>query len=303
LEELDDEDARITHVSDATELAHERDRVVLLRLDGVEAGRIWRLGKTPCVVGRNTQSQLMLDDGGVSRQHARISWNGKTHVLEDLDSRNGTFVRGSRQTRVELSDGDLIQFGPHACFRYTMTDALQERLLGQLFESSTRDPLTGAYNRHHFDERMRAELAYAVRHSTNLSLIMFDIDFFKKVNDTLGHAAGDAVIRHIARLTTGQLRSEDVFARYGGEEFVVLLRGIGPKDAVRVAERLRASIDTLAATFHGTRIPVSISAGCAHLEECRRRSADELLAKADGRLYAAKKSGRNRVLGPRPDSR
>jgi two-component system, cell cycle response regulator len=295
----DEEEERVTQVSNTAELVHARDRFVLLRLDGVDAGKISSLRKGSSVLGRTTSSDLQLDDGGVSRQHAKITWNGRSHTIEDLKSRNGTFVRGERITRAELADGDLIQLGPHACFRYNVTDELHERLLLQLFESSTRDPLTDAYNRRHFDERLRAELAYAVRHQSSLALVMFDIDHFKKVNDSFGHAAGDAVIKHIARVTSTQLRSEDVFARYGGEEFVMLLRGINSQGVVRVAERLRASIDALAAVFEDKRIPVSVSAGCAVLEECPSRSATELLAVADNRLYAAKNQGRNRVVGPR----
>lgn len=295
----DEEEDRVTQISSSAELLHPRDRYVLLRLDGVNAGKIWPVQKGPSTVGRTTSSELQLDDGGVSRQHAKITWNGRVHVLEDLESRNGTFLRGERVRRSELADGDLIQFGPHVCFRYNVTDELHERLLLQLFESSTRDPLTGAYNRRHFDERLRAELAYAVRHTSPLALVMFDIDHFKKVNDTHGHPAGDAVIKHVARVTSTQLRSEDVFARYGGEEFVMLLRGISGRDVVRVAERLRTSIDALAAVFEDRRIPVTVSAGCTVLDECPSRSAAELVAKADARLYEAKHQGRNRVVGPR----
>lgn len=295
----DDEEERVTQISSTAELAQARDRFVLLRLDGVDAGKISSLRKGSSVIGRTTSSDFQLDDGGVSRQHAKITWNGRAHAIEDLESRNGTFVCGERVTRADLADGDLIQLGPHVCFRYNVTDELHERLLRQLFESSTRDPLTDAYNRRHFDERLRAELAYAVRHSTSLALVMFDIDHFKKVNDTHGHAAGDAVIKHVARMTSTQLRSEDVFARYGGEEFVMLLRGIDARDVVRVAERLRTSIDTLATVFDNLRIPASVSAGCAVLAECPTRSATELLGLADTRLYAAKNQGRNRVVGPR----
>ncbi len=296
--EDDVEGDRITHISDAAEVVCERDRIVLLRLDGVDAGKIWQIGRSNAGVGRSTGNELVLQDAGVSRKHARLVWNGKAHMAEDLTSRNGTFLRGVRITRAEIRDGDLIQFGPHAFFRYTVTDALQERLLRQLFESSTRDPLTGAYNRRHFDERLQAELAYATRHKADLSLVMLDIDHFKRVNDTRGHAAGDAVIRHLARMTLSQLRSEDVFARYGGEEFVMLLRGTSARDAVRVAERVRASAATVAATFEGHPIPITVSAGCACLWECPNRTPGELLAAADGRLYAAKRAGRNRVLGP-----
>jgi diguanylate cyclase (GGDEF)-like protein len=169
-------------------------------------------------------------------------------------------------------------------------------LLRQLYESSTRDALTGAHNRVHFDERLRTELAYAVRHGTALSLALFDIDHFKRVNDTHGHLAGDQVLRHVARIAARQLRAEDMFARYGGEEFAVILRGIDLSGCVRVAERLRSTIEVLPTGFEKRVIPVTISVGCAMFDDAPERRGESLVARADSRLYAAKRTGRNRVV-------
>lgn len=300
LERAECGEERITQVSAPPGPETQSESVVLLRLDGVDAGRLVSLGVETCSVGRHNSNHVQLDDGGVSRFHARITWLGNAHAIEDLASSNGTWVRGRRVTRAVLADGDLVQFGSHACFRYTVTDGMHERLLRQLHESSTRDPLTGAYNRRHFDERLRAELAYAIRHATELGLIMLDIDHFKRVNDTRGHAAGDAVIRHVAQVTSAQLRGEDVFARYGGEEFVVLLRATDAKNTLRVAERIRASIEVLPASFEGQVISLTVSGGCATLSETGERTpaaGATMLRRADERLYAAKTGGRNRIVG------
>jgi diguanylate cyclase (GGDEF)-like protein len=286
---------RITQVSDVPRAAVTAERFVLLQLDGVDAGTVVALSDQPSTIGRHTGNQIQLQGGGISRNHARITWQAGGHVLEDLQSANGTFVRGQRVTRVVLCDGDLVQLGPHACFRYTRTDEMHERLLRQMFESSTRDALTGAYNRRHFDERLRTELAHAARHGTELSLVLFDLDHFKRVNDTFGHAVGDDVLRHVAHLTASQLRTEDVFARYGGEEFVVLVRGIGLRDATSVAERIRARIEGHPPAVPG--VTATISAGCASLVGCGRPDASSLIALADDRLYVAKRRGRNRVVG------
>ncbi len=156
--------------------------------------------------------------------------------------------------------------------------------------------LTTAFNRRHFDERLHTEVAYALRHSSDVSVILFDIDFFKKVNDSHGHPAGDAVLRHVAKVAMNQLRAEDVFARYGGEEFAVLLRGIALAGCARAAERIRATVEVLPAAHERQAIPATLSGGCATLTECEPRSAAQLLALADERLYAAKESGRNRVV-------
>ncbi len=297
----DSDEERVTRVSVPPLPRPQSERTVLIRLDGVDAGSLVTLGVEARSVGRHASSDVRISDGGVSRAHARITWLGNAHAIEDLGSSNGTWLRGNRVTNEVLADGDVVQFGTHSCFRYTVTDGLHESLLRRLHESSTRDPLTGAYNRRHFEERQREELAYALRHQTDLSLIMLDIDHFKRVNDTWGHPAGDAVIRHVAQVTPAQLRSEDVFARYGGEEFVVLLRATDLKGAVRVAERIRSSIEALSARFEGRALPATVSGGCASLSEGGERSGAALMSRADERLYRAKDSGRNRIVGgPRP---
>jgi two-component system, cell cycle response regulator len=272
--------------------------VVLLRLDGAEAGRAFTLGKEQFSIGRRFSNQIALQDVSVSRAHARISFSNGKHVVEDLASRNGTFVRGQRITQAVLGDGDLIQFGSRACFRYTLTDAMHEQLLYQLYDTSTKDALTGAYNRRHLEERLRAELAYAVRHGTELSLVLLDIDHFKQINDNFGHLAGDAALRHVALTIARQIRREDVLARYGGEEFLLILRGISGADATRAAERIRATVAVMSASFEGQIIAATLSAGCASLAECPGRLSSTLLALADARLFEAKRAGRNRVQGP-----
>ena len=162
------------------------------------------------------------------------------------------------------------------------------------------DALTGAYNRKHFAERLTSELAYAKRHKTPLSLLMFDLDHFKRINDTLGHLGGDHVLRSVAALVKKTLRAEDVFARYGGEEFAIIARGIDVEKAFLFGERVRAIIEMARLEFNKTPIPVTVSVGAASLVCCTDPSADGLVAKADERLYAAKRGGRNRTVGAAP---
>lgn len=288
--------ARSTDYGAPPSLPTERDRALLLRMDGVGAGEVESLVSDPITIGRHPSNTITVHDGGISRQHARITHGRDAHVIEDLGSRNGTYVQGRRIARAELHDGDWIQLGPRVSFRYSVTDAKQERLLRQLYESSTRDALTGAYNRQHFEERLRTEVAYAVRHATTVSLVLFDLDHFKRVNDTYGHLAGDAVLRSVALNVSARLRAEDVFARYGGEEFAVVLRGIGGAGARRVGERLRRAVADTVVNHRGIPLRVTISVGTADLAECCRPTGVELVGLADRRLYVAKDSGRNRVV-------
>jgi two-component system, cell cycle response regulator len=272
------------------------DRPILLRLDGVQAGEVVTLNILPATIGRHPSCRIVVDDAGVSRQHATLTARDGRLFIEDLGSRNGTFIEGERITSAELTDGCLVQIGLHVGFRFTLVDERQEQLLRQLYRSSTRDALTGVYNRRHFDDRITAEVAYAKRHKTDVSLIIVDIDFFKQVNDTHGHAAGDAVLRQVALALQHQLRVEDVLSRVGGEEFAIILRGVGISGAARLGERLRTAVAAVPTTVAEARIPVTISVGCAALAEVDPANERTLFSKADGRLYDAKHRGRNQVV-------
>jgi diguanylate cyclase (GGDEF)-like protein len=160
-----------------------------------------------------------------------------------------------------------------------------------------QDALTGAYNRKHFAERLASELAYAKRHKAPLSMLIFDLDHFKRVNDSLGHLGGDQVLRTVAALVKRTLRAEDVFARYGGEEFAIIARGTDVDQAFLFAERVRGMVEHARIDFNGNPIPVTVSIGVASLVCLAEPTADGLIAKADERLYAAKRGGRNRSVG------
>ncbi len=167
----------------------------------------------------------------------------------------------------------------------------------RLYEATVRDRLTGAYNRHFLDERLKSEWAHATRHDSRLSVLFVDADHFKKVNDTYGHAGGDAVLKALAATLGKALRGEDVVARYGGEEFVILVRGAPPEAVAQVAERVRAEVASKPIEHEGKEIAVTVSIGTATHEKGRAfESADALVAAADAALYKAKETGRNRVV-------
>jgi two-component system cell cycle response regulator len=272
-----------------------RDRAVLVRMDSIQAGQVASLEGPEIRIGRHPDNGLVIDDDGMSRVHARVFYEDGAYFVEDFGSSNGTYVNGTRVERRQLGDGMILQLGPRVCLRFSVTDANQEQILRQLYESSVRDALTGAYNRHFFLERLGAELSYAGRHNTEASLLLFDVDHFKNVNDTYGHLAGDDVLKNISKTTSRLLRTEDVFARYGGEEFVVLLRGVPIRGAHRAGERLRLAIEAAPAKSGDHVLRATVSVGCASLACCQRLDGDTLIATADRRLYAAKRAGRNRV--------
>lgn len=274
-------------------------KAYLTVIAGSRAGEMFQLEEDETILGRGPQSTIHLDSDGVSRRHARIVRQGDDFLAEDLKSTNGTWCNEKRIAFHKLAEGDKLQIGTEVIVRFNYHDELEAGLQQQLYESAHRDPLTRAYNRKHFGERLRSEIGHAVRHRTQLSLIMFDIDHFKKVNDTYGHPGGDAVLRAISAAILRVIRVEDVFARVGGEEFALLARGIDGKNGVLFAERLRRGIERLNVPWEGKTIPVTSSFGVATVAEIPSPpEGDALVSMADKRLYEAKTGGRNRVVGP-----
>lgn len=273
-----------------------RDRAVLVRMESIEAGRLYSLDGPELRIGRLPDNGAVIDDAGVSRHHARLYREGDTYRIDDLGSSNGTYLNGVRIGSSELSEGAVVQIGQKARFRFSIIDRHQERMLRQLYETSLRDPLTGLFNRAYFMDRLDGELAYSKRHEGAVSLLILDIDHFKRINDTYGHPAGDWVLKCFATTVFGSVRNEDLIARYGGEEFAAVLRGITIENAHHAAERLRRATSDMVLEFEGQRVPVTVSIGGASNKCPNVTDRDSLIAAADRRLYAAKNGGRNRVV-------
>jgi two-component system, cell cycle response regulator len=274
-------------------------QLILTVLVGPQMGWSRVVDRGELVVGRGEGSDLVLNDQGLSRRHCRILRQGDTTFIEDLDSSNGTFVDGQLvRGQMPLPEGARIHLGRHTVLSLARRDPLEQVAARQLYESSMRDPLTDLHNRRFFDQRLREEFAFATRHQAPLSVILLDLDHFKKVNDTWGHPAGDEVLRQVAALIKRCLRREDVASRFGGEEFGVVVRTESHEGARAVAERMRKCLVETPIYHEGNLIPVTTSAGVAtaappHLYE----SPAALLAAADQALYRAKAAGRNRIEG------
>ena len=164
-------------------------------------------------------------------------------------------------------------------------------LLSEVEHLATRDGLTGLANRRLFEETLEREVARSHRRRAPLALVVLDVDHFKDVNDTVGHQAGDAVLREVAQAMVGNTKASDLPARYGGDEFVVLLPDCTRADALRVAERLRAAV-----AAEVSAVPVTVSAGVGAMPD-NAGNGERLVAAADAALYAAKREGRDRSVG------
>ncbi len=205
----------------------------------------------------------------------------------------------TKSTEGELTQPEIYYIQQLA--KQISTTITRANVYEEILKYATLDALTGFYNRRQLDERIKQETASAKRKKTPLCAIMTDIDFFKKVNDTYGHATGDLVLKTVAKIMRAHLREYDIAARYGGEEFVILLPSTDIKEALIVAERLRASIEKKVIdiekvnTKNDTKnISVTISLGvCKYTPD---ENPQKFLMNADKALYQAKESGRNQVV-------
>ena len=274
---------------------HGRDRAYLIVLAGTNVGEMHRLSRERVVVGRGSAADIPLLDDGVSRAHAEISVRDDAVFIRDLGSRNGTYCNGSRVDERQLHDGDKIQLGQTTILKFTFSDELEESFQRQMYDSALRDGLTSAFNRRYFGSQLDSEFHFARRHGAPLSVVLFDLDELKAINDGHGHLAGDRVLAFVAHAVTNLIRTEDLLARTGGDEFAVLCRAIPLDNAARLAERLRAEIEARAVRFRDEELRVTVSVGAAALPESSAESPEALLAEADRALYRAKQGGRNRI--------
>ncbi len=165
---------------------------------------------------------------------------------------------------------------------------------------SSTDPLTGLYNRRHFMGVLEREFERTDRYGTPLSFVMFDIDHFKRLNDTFGHQAGDDVLRELGRVVREAVRASDVAGRYGGEEFCVLLPHTEVEGAAEFARRLRLTVENHPFPAQGETLRVTASFGVAACPSAAVQRAQDLIGVADEALYQAKSEGRNRVVVRKP---
>lgn len=267
----------------------------LIVINGRSVGKMFKLSGNKTVIGRAPTNEILIDDEGVSRQHAWIERAVAGLVLVDNRSTNGVFVNGERIERHVLGDGDKVQLGSSTILKFSFQDEIEEKFQREQYDAATRDGLTQAFNKKYFADQLKTDFAFYFRHSQPLSLVLFDIDFFKKLNDGYGHMAGDFVLKGLSALVQKALRTEDIFARYGGEEFGIILRDTDGERAFLICERIRRGIENNQFTYEGKRLPVTISMGIATLQNQNFPTPKALVKAADEFLYAAKHKGRNRT--------
>lgn len=269
---------------------------VLVVIAGPATGAMYRLEQHTVVIGREDDCDIIIDDQGVSRNHCRLVRRDHGFEVEDGGSTNGTYVNYRRIERAPLRDGDRIRLGQRTIVRFALHDEVEEAYQRNLYEAAVRDPLTGAYNKRYFLDRLEEEFAFAARHATSLSLLVLDVDHLGAINEEYGHPVGDSVLGQLVVAMRARSRAEDVFARLEGGLFGILARGIQARQAHAFGERLRTLVAGHAFQDAIATLALTVSVGTATLKPpASKNSSAELMAEAEAALRTAKQSGRNRV--------
>ncbi len=269
--------------------------VVLVGPQGY-VGKQWLLTRTDMTIGRSVETEVYVSDGSLSRSHARFEVSGNDIFIIDLGSTNKTVVNGvvlPAMTKRKLFNNDQIKTG-NIIFKFLEKGNLESISNQQVFEKAQKDALTGAYSKGALLVKGPEAVTRSQVLSEPLSVITFDLDHFKNINDTYGHPGGDYVLKEIGHLMQAKLvRSNDYFARYGGEEFVIILPATTLKTAQEVAERIRHTVETHLFVYENKKVKVTISIGVSSIVPSD--TWDKMYNRADQALYRSKQTGRNRV--------
>jgi two-component system, cell cycle response regulator len=283
----------VTAVSAVPHATPRNDEACLVVIVGADIGRRIPLLADETILGRAETAHVVLDLENVSRSHASLSRCEGGWLLRDLDSTNGTYVNDERVSEHVLRDGDQLQVG-RAILKFLSGGNVEAHYHAEIYRVMTLDGLTQVHNRRYFEEALAREVARSQRYRHPFTLVLFDIDHFKRINDQHGHLTGDAVLKHVAQRVRSHVRSSDIVARVGGEEFAVLLPGTEIVGARTYADKLRQRVADDALEACGARLQATISIGVAEWAPSMASPA-ELYQAADEKLYEAKRSGRNCV--------
>lgn len=286
---------RSVETSSADDTAHiKRPCLVMIRGDFI--GEVYELDSDVTMIGRSDEVDLTISDTSISRRHAMVVKRLEGFFVSDLGSTNGTFVNKELVNSARrLSEGDKLTLGS-VTFKFTFQDEDDTEYHQLLRNMAVKDGLTRIYNKRYFLESLAKEYEFNHRNHTGLSIVMFDIDHFKQINDTYGHPAGDAILKELTQLVETEARGYDLFARYGGEEFVFLMRGAPLEAAVGFAERVRNSVEVHKFVYEGNEIQITTSLGVSYWDGGDDITCpDQIVQRVDEQLYKAKNGGRNRT--------
>ncbi|MBF0359576.1 MAG: GGDEF domain-containing protein [Oligoflexia bacterium] len=299
----DDSTVVLTDIKAALQSTEEEAKsksACLLAIGGELNGTIFDLKPGVITFGRSVENTFALEFQGISRRHLQvttqaISENSVAVTIEDLGSRNGTFLNNTKISGpVQLRKGDVVKLGAVA-FKYLPQGDPERLTYDKIKKEAVTDGLTKCYNKAYFNQTCDSLVKKSKVTGTPLTLILFDLDHFKKLNDNYGHDAGDFVLKEISDLVRNAgIRECDIFARYGGEEFCILLPNTNLKNGFQIAERVRATIAAHDFIYSDKKLPVTASLGVADYRQGVNTGVD-LFKRVDMALYKSKNGGRNQV--------
>ena len=266
----------------------------LIQYSGGSLGKRYVLSEAEMNIGRGLEAAIILMEDSVSREHAQCTVLGDVVAVEDLGSSNGTFINNERiQSKSVLRDGDILRLGG-VHLKYFGQNSIENVFHDEIYRKATIDADTQVFNKQYLLEALESAFAYSRKLTQPLSVVYFDLDHFKKVNDTHGHSCGDFILRESVQLAKSCLRQEDVLGRCGGEEFVIVLPGCDVQLAASFAERIRKTLETHAFVYEGKTLTQTVSMGVSEIAP-EFKGYKDLLDDADRKVYQSKKTGRNRV--------
>ena len=291
------QETRVTKTSQLKDRIEVNSESCLVVIYGPELDKKYVLtGEEEFTLGRDDKNFIVVDLDNVSRRHASVRVRDARYFVQDLGSTNGTYLNDEEIRELQpLRSGDLVKVGG-AIFKFLSGGDIESLYHDEIYNLTISDGLTQISNKRYFLEFLEREMGRAHRYNRALSLVMFDIDHFKSINDNNGHLAGDYVLRELASTIRGRVRKEECFARYGGEEFAYVIPEAGGENARKLAEKLRKLVEDHHFSFEGKEIKVTISVGVADLTG-EMTEGLQFIKVADQALYKAKRTGRNRVAG------
>lgn len=277
----------------------QRRNACLVQYSGSQLGKRFPLDSDAMTVGRSPQTDICIDEPSVSRRHSKITLQGENVSVEDLGSSNGTFINDKKiESATELNDQDMVRLGT-ILFKFFANENIDGIIHDKIYRMATIDAGTQIFNKKYLLETIKSEFKYSKSYNLDLSIIYYDLDHFKKVNDNYGHAAGDQILKEGSEVIKASLRKNDILCRFGGEEFIVILPNTKLDKAAELAERIRMAIENHVFELEdeqkkSVKHRQTISLGVSQLDKSMETESD-LLDSADRKLYQSKKNGRNQV--------
>jgi two-component system, cell cycle response regulator len=279
-----------------------RKNACLVQYSGLKLGKRYPVKDSVSIVGRSPSVQVVISEASVSRQHAKLILVGDNVAVEDMGSANGTFINDAPvKQATQLRDGDIVRLGT-VLLKFFAHDNVDSVMHDKIYQMATIDAGTKIFNKQYLMDSLESEFKYSVTYNRELTLIYYDLDKFKPVNDTYGHNAGDYILRESSALVKAAVRKDDVLGRFGGEEFVIVLPNTPLSVGAELAERIRQKHQDhkflIEMTRDGKKQQIehtqTISLGVEQLTP-EMMAPKDLLEAADKKLYNSKQTGRNKV--------